>query len=138
MEEAQEEELVTPTAKQDEKTTTGADAREASHDWVQRLVADATDADGNVDDTKLLELIKEHLDICEDHRAAVRSVRAQAIVRERERGKSNVELTESAGLSDSGVARAAIGAGGKRRFTRRSGPSDRRTADTDRRSSGSP
>lgn len=138
MEEAQEEVPVTPTAKQDEITKTGADARESSQKWVQRLVADATDADGNTDDTRLLELIKEHLDVCEDHRAAIRQVRAQAIVRERERGKSNVELTESAGLSDSGVARAAIGAGGKRRFTRRKGPSDRRTGEADRRSSGSP
>lgn len=134
--EAQEEVTeVTAIANTDTPATTqtGRDARDSSHAWIDRLVDAAAG-----DDTVLLELIKEHLEVCKDHVAALRVLRSEAIVRERAAGKSNMDLKDAAGLSDSQVSRAAIAAGGQRRFKRRRGLPDRRVGERDRRSSGSP
>jgi hypothetical protein len=115
-----------------EYTQTGFNALTASKEWVEQIVAAA---DG--DDTVLLQLTREHLEVCKIHADAIRELRAAAIVRERDRGKSNRELRDVAGISDSQVARTAIGAGGKRRIDRRRGPAERRQGPPDRRSDGS-
>lgn len=136
MEEAQgEAPTVSVSASTDtpEYTPTGIDALETSQRWVDKLVAAAEG-----DDTALLHLTREHLEICKIHADAIRALRAAALVRERERGKSNRELKDAAGISDSQVARAAISAGGKRRIDRRHGPADRRQGPPDRRSGGLP
>lgn len=121
------------TAATTEFTSTGADAEQASLDWIDRL---KTDAEG--DDLRHLELLTEHLELAERHADRIRAERGKVFVRLRAQGISNVALKDISGLSDSGISRAAISAGAPRRVDRRKGPVERRTGPADRRSSGAP
>jgi hypothetical protein len=118
----------------DSKTPTGAAAEASSDEWIARLVEESRDENGKVDDEKLLLLTQEHLDIAKQHAERVRDVRDEAMVRQRQTGVSNLDLTKITGLSDSGISRRILAAGGKPRVNRRGEPNGRRTGNSGSRS----
>lgn len=109
------------TANGDSATQTGIDAETDSRAWIERL---RKEADGN--DLRLLELLHEHRGVATRHVGRLIAERDEALLRLRAAGVSNIEISEHAGVSDSGLSRRAIQAGASRRVNRRTGPPDRR------------